>query len=340
VTASSLSSDSWFAAASLLALGVLLLLYYLHRLHRRRQSLVSETGSTTSVEDRAFNEVQIARQAARRLKGEGVEVRDATALLDRADALAARGDHREAFEAARTARESLLGAQNRPRRVATTPIPAPLTKPPSPPDGPDDLLNAVSSVVDSAPVGPARRASVEAPTSETPVSPSRPRLPRNQLEARFELTLLEEDVERGRARPRDPAAWADAERLARETRSAYDRRDFTEALRLAMRGRRRIGSRVETVGRELEGNGSKEGSVEGNAEPIPARLERKPAPARTAIPESEGVPCTSCGRPGREEDRFCRGCGASRSSPPCPACGAARHERDDRFCGDCGAAFA
>jgi hypothetical protein len=333
------SFDSTVAAVFVFALAVLVLLYYLHRLKKRRQSLPNEVNSRASVGDRAFNEMQLARQAAARLEREGVDVSTAKGLLARAEGLVARGDARGAFEAARAARDTLLlarssGTPSAPARasghlVGTTVGPASPARPPDPTPIPIPDLGPV-------PAAPGANPSNGLPaTSEGPAPNGRPRLPKNQLEARFELALLEEEVERQRERPPDGQAWAEAQGCARDARRAYDGRDFTEALRLALRGRRRLGSRVETIGRPAR-------TPVPDLPPSPA-AERKPAPSNGGpSPASLGnttptVTCARCGRPGRAEDRFCRGCGASLAAAPCPACGAARLEASDRFCGVCGA---
>jgi hypothetical protein len=147
---------------------------------------------------------------------------------------------------------------------------------------------------------------------ETPIS----RPPKNRMEAHFQMTLLVEEV----ARPAssDATGRDEAIRLREAAQGAYAATDYTEALRLALKGRRALGARLET---------------------LPPGRSPPPTPPAAAAPMASSVAgrtCPQCGRPVRPDDRFCRGCGASNVPSKCPRC-QAEVAGADTFCGRCGA---
>lgn len=146
-----------------------------------------------------------------------------------------------------------------------------------------------------------------------------PRLAKNRAESHFQLSLLNEEIAAAsESRPND-AALPDARSASTEAQSAYDRGDYTDAMRLALRGRRKLGTRIET---------------------LPPPTTRIPPTPPAMVPQavtgpSGTAPCLRCGRPLKPADRFCRGCGTPKAPTACPACGTAVDE-GDRFCPACG----
>ncbi len=289
-------------------------LYLWFRLRRRRRQLADEPISTRQVlEDRAFNQIHLARSAADRLRRSGVDIGRVNELLDSADAARDRGDPDTATAFARSAQEALV-------RLRSSP-------PTRVPQSAGVTFNVASA---SAPLGerptpgsagPAARTSLDGPSDRSENGAER--LPKNKAESRFQLTLLEEEV-RGaeRASPRSMES-VESRRLLGDGQAAFDRADYTEALRLGLRGRRRVGGRLETLApsraTQVEPSDEDEGSV---------------APPTTA-PETP-LTCSNCGAPLRPSDAFCRACGASRTAARCGQCGEALAS-SDRFCGACGA---
>lgn len=306
-----LLNDALIAAALLVAIGGAFL-YLIHWTRRRRAQRTSEPVATRAeLEDRAFNAIAIARAAADRLSREGLDVAAPRRLIDSADAARRRGDADTALGLAKSAQATLTKLRESPtggRELPSTAAPGP-ERAWTPPPGPDTREG--ETVGD--PLAPA----AADPTSG---ASSTPRLPPNKAASRFQLGLLDEELAaRAKAGPETGDLEA-SRQVARDGHEAFDRGDYTEALRLALRGRRRLGSRLETL----------------PAGPSAARAATGPVAVDAPAPPSEAVHCPVCGQPQRAGDRFCRGCGASRDSPRCPACGE-RLAGDDRFCGVCGA---
>lgn len=158
------------------------------------------------------------------------------------------------------------------------------------------------------------------------------KMPKNYMEARFMLNALQNDLGSLTPERRTSPEGKEAQEWARQSQAAFDRKDYDASLRLALRGRRRIG------GGGLSTIALSPGTVvePPPEEPVPA-AQRSSAP-QTAAPASseEGPkPCARCGRTNTPTDRFCRGCGAPLTQPKCPRC-QRPVETDDRFCHGCG----
>lgn len=297
-----------------LAAGLLLFvlggfLWFFRKLRHRRRS-IEEGAEPTPVPtaDRAYNQIQLARSAAEHLARQGRDVSRSRALIDQADAAFQRGAYDTALGLSSTARELLLP----PTSATPSPPPpgsrAPLS--PAAPSAPSSPPPGVSPAM-SPPLGPAAPMDAEEAPPEAPT----PRLPKNKAESRFQLTLLDEELSRSAGGGANGGSVEESKILASQARQAFDRGDFTEALRLGLKGRRRLGARLETL-----------------PPPAAPETERPPAAAGDSAPGS----CSTCGQPLRANDKFCRGCGAPRTAPRCAACGEAL-AGDDRFCGACGA---
>jgi predicted nucleic acid-binding Zn ribbon protein len=297
--------------------GVLIIfLFLIFRLRRRRRTLADEPLMTRAArEDRAFNQIHLARAAADRLERTGVDVRPVRRMIEQAEAAHARRDNETALAVARSAQEALVRLRDQP--VAEIPLSAGIVAPSFDPSDPrtPEAVPMISPHVDAsgpfASAVPGLASSGEAPTIA--------RLPKNKAEAHFQLTLLAEELEsQGRKGGTSPDL-SEAKKLRAAAQSAYDRVDYTEALRLGLKGRRRVGAHLETLPPSAATH------PEADAELGPAKGSADEAPAH----------CSNCGQPLRPTDRFCRGCGSSRGARRCTACGQALAP-DDRFCGACG----
>lgn len=290
------------AALCVLIVTLGLLLYILARLRARRREIVEElsrprrsldsralTGAgRPSTGDLAYNQMQLVRAELKVAQRDGLDGRPARSLLEEAERRYGQREYDRALELARTAHESLVRL-----RMASA-------GPSAPPANP-------------LPTSPAEAAGAEqGPTEGTPEA--RPQVPRNQAEARFQLRLLASELA---ARPMasSDSTPAEAAELSREAQAAYDGGQYTEAMRLALRARRRLGASIES---------------------LPAAATSGPAGTAEA---GSGLSCPACGRPATAADRFCRGCGRAIGSPTCGACGAPRGP-EDGFCGRCGQPFA
>jgi Double zinc ribbon len=293
-------------------------IYFIFQLRKRRAQLANEPmPSREQLDDRAYNQIHIARAAAERLERSGVDVENVATLLDNAEKARARGDPDTATALARSAQETLVRLRSAPPSRVPFASAAPSTVqgaigglPPAATDG--AWLDGASS--HPAPVA----------VSEVAAGPDATvgRLPKNKAESRFQLNLLEEDVRRAQSAAPAAAETVEGGTLLHDGRAAFDRGDYTEALRLGLRGRRRVGGRLETLAP----------SRATQAEPS----DDESTPAPVPLPTDGGPStCANCGAPMKGTDGFCRACGASRGSARCGQCGEAL-AADDRFCGACG----
>jgi hypothetical protein len=289
-----------------------LALYLLRRMRERREKL--RHGATIRPEfanDRAFNRLAMARREADLLEGQGRDVRSARELIDLAQHEFGLRQFDRAYDLAQSAHDTLVAARRRP--APERPVGAPLGAAPEP------LAGRASTNPPSE---------VAAPSSGAPPAEPPPRLPRNRAESQFQLRLLEGDLAAARRdRPRN-ASVAGAASLLAEAQAAFAKEEYTEALRLALRGRRQAGVTIETV--TLAGA---KGST------IPAAQVAAIDPAAAAERAAGGERCPSCGHPSLPGDAFCRGCGRPKSSATCPSCGATGQSTGG-FCGQCGTSIA
>jgi hypothetical protein len=282
-----------------------LLLFLIRRLRQRRDKLLGELRDRPQlVQDRAFNRLAMARRESEILARQGADVTKARDLIAQAQGAFDLRNYDRAYEAAQQAHEALVHArQTFPLRRETTPGP--------------------SQSPSGAPAAPAAAAATPAPPAPAPG------IPKNRAESQFQLRLLDGDLERARTdRPRS-ATLRETTRIRAQAGVAFDHGDFTEAFRLALKGRRALGAPVEGLR-----------PPPGSAGPTSA------GPATPAVPDAtvtaERVAganrCPECGYPALAGDTFCRGCGVPRTPATCGQCGAAR-KPSDAFCGVCGVRF-
>ncbi|MCI4362541.1 MAG: zinc ribbon domain-containing protein [Thermoplasmata archaeon] len=299
------------AAIGVIALAAGLLFILRRRLNARIAALRSKLGDPPEfTDDRSYNLLRIARSEAEVLARQGVDVRPAEDILAAADAALRRRDFDGALSDARRAHELLLGLRDRPSAPSRAPPPSRSMTTSAPPRDPSPKPN--TPFVDAAP-GPATGA------GDDPAVPA-PRLAKNRAESHFQIRLLLEEIARGAPEAAPAGAVAEAQRGADEAQRAYDAGEYTDALKVALRSRRRLGAPIES---------------------LPAPTTRIP-PTPAAVPPSGPAgtePCATCGRPLKSSDRFCRGCGTSRSPTTCPSCSTPL-EPGDKYCAGCGAAVA
>jgi hypothetical protein len=281
----------------LVAVGVLLFLVVRARIARRKRALSDDIASSEArIEERAFNQLKIDESEIAVLQREGIDVTRARGQLAEAQRAFDRRDFFSAYQSARLCHDRLVAQ----RRTPTSPDPGAFTL--------ADPLEGPALGADGAPAG---------------AVPAAPPPPRNRMESRFQLSLLTEELaDAGRSRPSDPALPS-AQRLAADARAQADRGEYTDALGTALKARRLLGGRVESIKPSL--------AAAAAAEPT--------GPARAAPPGPDPGSCSRCGRAMRPTDGFCRGCGAPRGAGRCGRCGTPM-EPNDQFCPACGAAQA
>jgi Double zinc ribbon len=293
-------------------LGVCLFLYY--RVRHRRAELAREAIPTRALrDDRAYNQIRITRTAAQRLQRSGFDVGGIPSLLDKAEAARQSGEVETAMAFAQSAHESLILLQASSPTVV--PSVGPL-HPAAPAPGAPSSQGAENSPTMSArtPPGPLP----ESTPSDTPSTPRR--LPPNKAESRFQITLLTDDLQAASSAGGNPDATKEARTLLGDAQAAFDKGQYTEALRLSLKGRRKAGARID--------------SLPPSPGAVPMATEGDESPQLS--PASGPANCSSCGQPLRANDQFCRGCGAPRKAARCGQCGQPLAGAD-RFCGACGA---
>jgi hypothetical protein len=304
-----LTTTEIVAVAVIVVLAVVvagLMLFLIRRLRQRRDKLLGELRDRPElVRDRAFNRLAMARAESEILARQGSDVTRARDLIAQAQGLFDLRDFDRAYQVAQQAHEALVHArQVSPLRRETTPARA-------------------ENASETRPVPVVGAAS---PTPSSPISG----IPKNRAESQFQLRLLDGDLEGARAvRPRS-ATFREATRLRTEAGAAFDRGDFTEAFRLALKGRRTLGAPVEGLRAPTGSVGS---ASSGTAPPV------GPDATLTAERVAGADRCPECGYPALSGDTFCRGCGVPRTPAKCGQCGVAR-KATDTFCGGCGARFA
>jgi hypothetical protein len=299
-------------AAVLVGVVLFILLVAIRRLRRRKAELLGEIRSSPRLNaDRAFNRLEMARREAAILARQGTDVSSAQSLIARSQSAFDLGRTAEAYELAQSAHETLVAIRHGvPSGPATGASPSEIPLPRSNPTTPRTPPNG-----SRAPVG----------ASVLPSPSPSAGLPKHQMEAQFEMRLLDSDLSAaGRAGPADPATLA-AREFQTKAQSAFAIGHYSEAFSYALKGRRHLGG---TVGSVAPAPGTK---------PVPPDA-NSVDPDRAAEQAASASRCPYCGYPTTADDAFCRGCGTPRSSATCPQCGTPRVPADT-FCGKCGARF-
>ncbi|HLY76377.1 MAG TPA: zinc ribbon domain-containing protein [Thermoplasmata archaeon] len=324
------SIDVLIGAAVVFVLVVLVALYAFHRYMTRRGPELAAREAKSVVKDRAFNQIRIGHAAADRLAQTGVDVSGAQELLNRAEAVRAGGNFEMSIDLSKRAQDLLAKA----RTGAPAPAAFGPDRPRTPMEGAaltSDPRSTPSTTAFADGAGARFVAGGEeaGPENVAATTTAQNRPPKNKLEARFQLSLAQDELAKAQGTTPPPKGAGEAVGLLSDAQAAYDRQDFTEALRLALKGRRTIGARVETL----------PVTPVAAARPFPAN-----AGAATATSDASGTTrdtptfnqrCQQCGRVVSVADQFCRGCGTPIAPAPCHRCGAPLLA-GDRFCGNCG----
>jgi hypothetical protein len=261
-------------------------LLFLQRLRRRRDQLRGELSQRPeAVGDRAFNRIAMARREADLLSSQGMEISRARELVGEAQASFDSRKFDRAYELAQSAHETLVAARRQP---ASAPRPAAFT--------------AAEGARDTRPKA------TDAPVPSEAIPPA-PKIPAHRAESQFQLRLLEEELARARSTRANDGHTLQAQALFAQARQAFDRADYAEAFRLALKGRREAGGSVEALappprGKPAGGTGPAEASEVAPNEDL--------ALAAAAVASADR--CLECGHPMTSEETFCRGCGSPRKA--------------------------
>jgi hypothetical protein len=195
-------------------------IYFIVQLRRRRAQMADEPMPTREqLDDRAFNQIHIARAAADRLHRSGVPVDQVLTLLDNAEKARARGDPDTATALARSAQETLVRLRSTPPSRVPPPLDAALPSGTTTAPREGAWLEARPSASAPPPVRD------ETAASDAPVG----RLPKNKAESRFQLNLLEEDLRRSESSTPNTPESVEGRTLLSDGRAAFERGDYTGA---------------------------------------------------------------------------------------------------------------
>ncbi len=305
-----MSEEIYEITVAVIALGLVAVglgLWTLQRLRRRKEQILRELKHSPRLDaDRAFNRIAMARREADIVARQGKDVGRAREQIADAQSALDRHDSARAYELANKAHDSLVDSFRAPT------VGAPLLSA----DPVPSLARSASPV--SARPAPTGTAS---PSPPAPVAP----VPRNRMEAQFELRLLDAEVDEAKGRrPNEPATIAAID-LQTKAHVSFDQGQFADAFRYALKGRRGLGGKVEAIA-------PSPGTAPGNGGVAPVD------PALAAEDAASAARCPSCGYPVTAADQFCRGCGVPRTPTACPKCGTPRAP-SDTFCGSCGQRF-
>lgn len=294
-------ADLTFAYSLVGAVILLAFVYVVYRTVLRRRALLLREGIQAPTEDRAFNQIRIARAGAQHLAAQGRDVRSVTLRLDEAENRHRRGDASGALELAERARLDLRNLQRG-----------------EPTFGGGGSTGPALSDADSAAAledSPPTAEALPGADDRERESPRPPRPPAGMIQARFTLSLLDQELAKAKAERASSPEVADAIRLRETAQTEFNEEQYGAAWQSALRARRRLGSPIEGVAL---------GASAVSSEPSP-----NPAPGGATT-------CSTCGHPLRSGDRFCRGCGKSVGASKCPRCGTTV-DSGDGFCAACGA---
>jgi hypothetical protein len=290
-----------------------LFLWMSRHLRQRKAKILSELADKPELnQDRAFNRLAMARRESEILAGQGVDVRRAQELIAESQGAFDTRQYDRSYRVAQSAHEALVNARTQGARVAGGP---PLAS-----GGPGALTSSGS--------GPLPSSSGSPPPS---ARPSEPAIPKNRAESQFQLRVLHDELSAVTGSRAKSPNVAGAKVLADQAQTAFDKGDFNEAFRLALRGRRTLGGTLESLA-PSPGAGLAAARLSANPNGGP------PDAIQTADTLASAERCPDCGYPSLAGDEFCRGCGRPRTPVVCPSCGAAR-VADEAFCGRCGARF-
>ncbi len=282
---------------------IAMLLYLMRRLRDRKAKILGELADRPQlIQDRAFNRIAMARRESEILARQGSDTARARGLIAQAQGAFDVRNYDGAYQYAQQAHETLVHARSDGARLPSG-------------AGPSTPLHT-----SAAPAAAAASPPVPAPA---------PTIPKNRAESQFQLRLLDQELDAAKKDRASHPTVREATQFRADAGAAFDRGDFTEAFRLALRGRRAIGATVESLP-------VTPGAPAGIDEPNGGA--GAPDPTRAAEIAASAGRCPHCGYPALPGDAFCRGCGEPRVPTACPKCGAAR-QPNDTFCGRCGTPF-
>lgn len=239
------------------------------------------------MQDDAYNSIQTTKAVAEALKARGRTSKEANLLIIEAEAALERGNHQYALESINKAKELLKSAK-------------------------EEKADPVAQIVSKVGVKSGEE------KCEVPFQEAR-KLPKNYLESKFMICSVRDILEHSGAKGKN----AVVEENLKQADESFQKEDYTEALKLALRAKR-----------ALDGGADSIGPIESKLQIKDTGVERLPPQPKSLHEPSKS--CVRCGSSLTEEDVYCRKCGLKVDrSLKCSACGEKLAE-DDIFCRKCG----
>lgn len=283
--------DETFLLFAVIAVFLSSFVYMFYQFNLRRRRRILESDVPLPPEDRAFNQIRIARAASAHLAGQGYAVGGVAESLDSAERRYARRDHAGALRLAEEAQAKL-------RRIHAEGAPPAGARPVS--------LAAEDPGLDE-------RAAPTAPPPAEAAAPSPAKVPKGMVEARFTLNLLERELaEAESSRPGDPRL-GEARNLRDESKRAFADRLYPEAWSSALRARRRLGAPIEGVGGSTSASdaaGSEGSAAPGGCPRCGRALRGGEKFCRGCGASLVAHACPRCGVAVEATDEFCHACGS------------------------------
>ncbi|MGD0057244.1 MAG: zinc ribbon domain-containing protein [Methanomassiliicoccales archaeon] len=270
--------------AAILAVGIAVFAIVLYLEMRYMKSRRKEKVDVALVRDDAYNTLTTTQAVSRALKDQGRDTKEADLLLVKSEAAYQRRDYLMCKELAEEARTVLR--QTRAEEKT-------------------DTLEGIAA-----------RSAPEPEADQSPPLKEIKKLPQNYLESKFMIETARMCIE---AAALQGIGVVEAEKTLAVARECYDRTEYTEALKQALRAKK-----------TAEGQ-----NITPQAEAKLPELNRE-EPAAPPIRLSKEAACGSCGQSIDEGDNFCRKCGAEVVRvPKCPSC-ELEVDESDAFCRRCG----
>jgi ribosomal protein L40E len=237
--------------------------------------------------DDAYNAIMTTKAVAEALKSRRKVSKEANLLIIEAEAAFQRGNHLYALESINKAKDLLKNA----KEEATDPVAS--------------IANKVA--------GKGVEEKCEVPFQEAR------KLPKNYLESKFMICSVRDILEQSGAKQKNAAA----EENLRQAEESFQKEEYTEALKLALRAKR-----------ALDGGSDSIGPIESKPIATNPQTERLPPQPKSLREPSKN--CVRCGASLTDDDVYCRKCGLKVDrSPKCSVCGEKLAD-EDIFCRKCG----
>ena len=270
----------------LAVLGVILAIVVFLELRYFRSKRKARVDNKILLDD-AYNSIMTTKAVAEALKSQGKVSKEANLLIIEAEAAFQRGNHLYALESINKAKDLLKNAK-------------------------EETADPVASIV--AKVG---SKGVEE-KCEVPFQEAR-KLPKNYLESKFMICSVRDILEQRGAKQKN----AGAEENLKQADQMFQKEEYTEALKLALRAKR-----------ALDGGADSIGPIESKPIATDSQMERLPPQPKSLREPSKN--CVRCGASLTDDDVYCRKCGMKVDrSPKCSAC-EEKLADDDIFCRKCG----